>query len=376
MKIVFDANPITQNTKSGVGYFTASLITALSKNSPKDVRLVGHYFNFLNRKSVTEQPSGKNISYKHSSLFPTKVLNIGRRLGLQLPIEAFSHQKADFTLFTNFTAMPTILGGKRVSIIYDVSFLDCPEYAPDRLISYLRKWVPYTVKTSDLIIVNSEFTKQRLVDEYKTDKELIMVLPIPPIDHVEPDDKILRKMKINEKYILFVGTIEPRKNLEILIDAYTILNKDIRENYSLVLAGGKGWKDESILQKIKTMQEKGFNIKQTGYVSDAEKSALYQHAALCVQPSLYEGFGMPILEAMSYGKPVVCSDIPVFHEVAGDAAIYFSPKSSDSITKCISHILSDQDTKKDIIQLSKKRVKEYPTWDKIGKELYDKLVEL
>ena len=376
MKISFDANPLVNNTKSGVGYFVASLILSLSRNSTNSASFLGYYFNFFHKSSTKTLPKGADLSYKESSLYPEKVFNAFRRLGFLVPVEVFSRQKSDITIFSNFTALPTILGGKRVSIIYDVSFLDCPEYVPDGLTSYLRKWVPYTVRTSDLIIVNSEFTKQRLVEEYKINKEIVIVVPIPPIDHVEPDDKILRKMRINEKYILFLGTIEPRKNLEILIDAYTKLDKDIRENYSLVLAGGKGWKDESILQKIKTMQEKGFNIKQTGYLSDAEKSALYQHASLCVQPSLYEGFGMPIIEAMSYGKPVVCSDIPVFHEVAGDAAIYFNPKSSDSITKCISKILTDKTLQTNLVRGSKKRIKSYPTWDNIGKELYDKLVEL
>jgi glycosyltransferase involved in cell wall biosynthesis len=85
---------------------------------------------------------------------------------------------------------------------------------------------------------------------------------------------------------------------------------------------------------------------------------------------------MPILEAMSYGKPVVCSDIPVFHEVAGDAAIYFNPKSSDSINKCISEILTDKTLRTNLVRGSKNRIESYPTWDKIGKELYDKLVEL
>lgn len=376
MKIVFDANPITQNTKSGVGYFTASLIRALSNNSPEKTRLIGHYFNFLDRKSITGLPQASNISYVHSKLFPTKLLNIGRRLGFQPPIELFSRQSADITLFTNFTAMPTVLGGKRVSIIYDVSYIDCPEYAPDRLVSYLRKWVPYTVRASDLIIVNSEFTKQRLINEYKIDENKVEVIPIPPIEHSTPDNKIHKKQNIDRKYILFVGTIEPRKNIEALLDAYAKLDKNLKGVYALVLAGGKGWKDNGILQQIVDLQNQGLNIIQTGYVTDAEKSALYEKATLCVQPSLYEGFGMPILEAMSYDKPVACSDIAVFREIAGDSASYFEPSSPDSIAKSISKILTDNTLQRKLIQESKKRIENYPTWDKIGRELYDKLVDL
>jgi glycosyltransferase involved in cell wall biosynthesis len=377
MKVIFDANPIVRSNKSGVGYFTSSLISTLSRSGTKDIQLIGHYFNFLDKKSVEGLPEATNISFKHSRLFPTKVLNIGRRLGIQLPFELFSREKADITLFTNFTALPTVLGGKRVSIIYDVSYLDCPEYAPERLVSYLKKWVPYTVRTSDLIIVNSEFTKQRLIDEYKVSKSTVLVIPIPPMKHTQPDDKILGKMDLrNKEYVLFVGTIEPRKNIRTLIDAYSKLGRSFGDKYPLVLAGGKGWKDTDILYEIKSLQEKGFNIKQTGYVTDAEKSALYEHATLCVQPSLYEGFGMPILEAMSYEKPVACSDIAVFREVAGDSASYFDPKDTDSIAKSINGILNDKTFQNNLIKRSKERIKSYPTWDKVGKELYEKLVEL
>lgn len=369
MKILFDANPLAAEKKSGVGYFTLGLIKALSEIP--DNQLVGHYQNFLGRKSAPNIPNLKHTRFVQSRIVPTKLLNILRRVGVQLPYEVFTRQKADITLFTNFVAQPLLSGGKKVTIIYDTAFLDCPEYLPTRLQTYLAKWVPYSISSSDLIVVNSSFTKKRLVHHYSVPAEKIIIAPIPAAEHSKPDATILKTLGLSYPYLLFVGTIEPRKNIANLVSAYADLPVSVRSEYPLVLAGGKGWKDESTLKLVEQLRQEGVRIITTGYVTDSQRSALYDNAYVCVQPSFYEGFGMPILEAMSYGKPVVCSDLEVFKEVAGDAALYMDQTSPESITKALQSVLTEKALYSSLRKKSVARFNSYATWKQVAQDLYE-----
>lgn len=375
MKFIFDANPVAQNNKSGVGYFNQMLIAALSKACSKDV-FVGHYFNFLGQKKPLFLPKANNISYIQSTLVPTKLINLARRYGIQFPFELFSKQTADFTIFTSFVAAPTLTKTKKISLIYDLSFIDCPEFVSDKLTRHLTKWVPYTLKKSDLIIVNCKFVKSRIIEYYGYPSNKIVIAPIPPAEHSKPDYSILSKHKLGKSYILFVGTIEPRKNIINLVEGYSRIEPLLRKKYPLVLAGGKGWKDSESLRLIEKMQKDGVEIIQTGYISDGEKAALYEHASVCIQPSVYEGFGMPILEAMSYNKPVVCSDLEVFHEVAADSAMYFDANKSNAITMCLTKVIENPKLQESLAKKSRKYIDKYPKWDQIAEDLAKKFKEL
>lgn len=376
MKIVFDANPIFKSNKSGVGYFTHNLISSLSRCVGQNDRLIGQYHNFLGRNGSLDDNTYRNTTFKETRLVPTKIINVGRRLGFQPPYESLVHTRADVFIFTNFVAMPVVTGGKVVSIIYDLGFLDCPEYIPDRLVSYLKKWVPYTVERSDLIIVNSDFTKSRLLEYYHLPAKKIIVIPIPPAPHVRPDSDTLGRHKISKPYILFMGTIEPRKNIVNLVKAFAALPTELRDKYSLVLAGGKGWKDSDSLVAIQEAINNGASVVKTGYISDDEKAALYKNSLFCVQPSHYEGFGMPILEAMSYGRAIACSNIEVFKEVASTAAYYFDQDKYEDISLSLANLLNDRSLRTNLETKSRKRIESYTTWDEIGASLYDRLKKL
>lgn len=372
LKIIFDANPLLLS-KSGVGYYTQELVQALSRLGHNKVLLVGYFFNFLGRKHLTNLPESTNIKYAQTRVSPGKILTVLRRLGLQLPLEALTKQKADIALFTNFVSLPTLTNTARVIAIYDLCFIDCPEYVSIKNRQFLQKWVPKSLGKADLIITISAFTKERIKQTYGLQDSKIHITPIPPAVKVKPDFSILEKHNISEGYILFVGTIEPRKNIIGLVNGYALLPEATRNKTPLVLAGGKGWHDEETLSRIKELQTSGLNIILTGYVSDAEKSALYGAATLCVQPSHYEGFGMPVLEAMSFGKPVTCSDIEVLREVAGDAAMYFDKDNPVKIAETIGLLLSSPDKLSDYAKRGVKRVATFPTWDEVAKDLYKTL---
>ena len=328
-KIIFDATPLIAN-KTGVAYYTERLVLAIAAEYKNEVELVGFYYNFLGRHSVAHLPKRPNIRYTYMPLLPAKVLHQLRRWGIEIPIEILARQRADFILYPNFLGWPSLFHTPNAPVIHDLTYLDLPQYVTTRVRGDLTRFVPKTIARANFVITVSEFSKQRIAKNYRLDPNKILVTHIPP----EAPHKLanaerrahLQALGLDGKhFILFVGTVEPRKNLLTLLDAYTRLPADIQNKTALVIAGGIGWHCQAEQEKMTQLQGSGVNIIHLGYVDDIARAALYQSAALFVSASKYEGFGMPTLEAMSYGTPCALSDIPVFHEVAGDAALYFNP---------------------------------------------------
>lgn len=375
LKIIFDANPLS-GKKSGVGYYVEGLVQSLSETGGSDIELVGHYFNFLGRKNVDHLPLAANIRYVESRLMPGKALSLCRRLGFQPPYELFTKTRADVMLFMNFVALPSLFKTKKVVFVHDLGFVDCPEFVQVKNRMFLKSWVPVSIKNSDLVVTISEFTKSRIRSKFHVSAKKLHVTPIPPVINPGPRAGSITRFQIPGKFILFVGTIEPRKNISTIVNAYEKLPLTLQTEYSLVLAGGKGWNDEEILEKITKAQDRGLHIILTGYVSEAEKTALYKQSALCLQPSLYEGFGMPILEAMSYGKAVICSDIEVFHEVAQNSALYFDPSSSESLKAAIEKVLSNPKLLSELEKAGISHINSYLGWDQVTADLWGKIKAL
>ena len=167
-----------------------------------------------------------------------------------------------------------------------------------------------------------------------------------------------------------MGTLEPRKNFISLARAYVHLPEYLKQDYTLVLAGGTGWNSDSELAEIKKYQEENEQIVLTGYVSDAMRQSLYAHASLFVLPSFYEGFGMPLLEAMAFDVPVIASNIEVFHEVCGNAAAYVDPKDTKNMTNTITELLTKKELRNSLIRRGNRQVKSY-SWDSVARKLYD-----
>lgn len=374
-KIIFDANPLVL-WKSGIGYYTQGLMQAMADAEPDTCDIKGHYFNFLGRKHPVNLPSAPNLRYIQSRLVPGKVLSICRKLGFQPFFEFFTKQTADIAIYPNYVALPSITKCKKVVMVHDLSFIDCPEYVSEKNRAFLHKWVPGSIEQADLVVTISSFTKERIMQTFSVSGNKIYITPIPPVAQAEPDTAIIQKHSIENGYILFMGTIEPRKNIAGLLEAYTLLPASMKDKFPLVLAGGKGWNDENILKRIEQLQSNGLKIVQTGYVTDSERSALYQKATLFVLPSYYEGFGMPVLEAMKHGKPVACSDIPVLHEVAGDSAVYFDQNNPQSIAETLSVILDSAEQIKEYSRKATEHVKDFPTWHDVAVGLYDAINKL
>jgi glycosyltransferase involved in cell wall biosynthesis len=374
-KIVFDANPIAIGKKTGVGMYTQRLIVALAETYP-DTKFVGYYFNFLGRKKV-DLPKAKNIAYKPIVLYPGRVLYLLRRFGINIPVEFLAKTNADIALYPNFLSQPSLNKVKSFAVLHDLSFIDHPEYASDRNRKDLERFIPKTIERCSGIITVSEVSKQTITSTYNYPANKILVTPIPPEKKHEVSDKkataLINKFGVKKPYVLYLGTLEPRKNLITLLEAYE-QNTELNSDCELVLAGGTDWKFEQILAKIKDMQKAGLRVTHCGYVSNDERAAFYQNASLFVLPSHFEGFGMMILEAMQYDVPVAASNLPVFHEIAGDAIEYFDKDSPNDISKTLLRILNNAPLRKVLSQKSKKVLAGY-SWSKVAESLYKYMSE-
>ena len=364
--VLFDANPLVRQ-KTGVGYYTDGLITALAKNP--NLQLIGHYFK--PRGHLPRLPQAENLSYSHNSWFTGQLAKGLRKFRLRLPWELLARRQADVLLFPDFTSWPSLFRTPKILTVHDLTFIDKPEYVQKRNLRYLRRYVKHDARRADLVLTISNFSKKRLVAEFGLAPQKVLAEPIPP----PPPAKSVKPSGQPAGFILFIGTLEPRKNVSRLVEAYRLLPEATRAQHRLVLAGGQGWKAEEMASQIEQLRSQGENIVQTGYVSDEMRAALYKEAYLVVVPSIYEGFGMPILEAMSYKAPVVASDLAVFKEVAGDAALYFDPNSPQDIKKVIIKLLEDGNLRKIQVQKGSQQLEKY-SWQTVADEIYQEIQKL
>ena len=274
---------------------------------------------------------------------------------------------------------------KTVVTIHDLAFKIFPEYFPKNDLIKLNRLSDLAINNSNKIIAVSEATKKDILKFYpKISPEKITVIHHGFDSKIfqqeisqERSDQIVSKFKIfapslslgqNSKFLLYVGAIQPRKNLSLLIEAF----EKIKENHpemKLVLAGAPAWKFESTLKKIDESIFKN-DIIVTGTLPFSEIAVLYKNAEVFVFPSIYEGFGIPILEAFASGVPVVCGHNSSLIEVAGDSALFFDTNSCTELCSRIEQIFDNPELKKELIDKGKERVKNF-TWEKCATATLD-----
>lgn len=324
MKVRVEISSLASTNQSGVPQYTRLLSEALLENS--NIQLYGHYFDFLSR-----QPKPKvSLPPEHISinkLIPLRLYAKAQSFGFAPPFDILL-PRVDLTIFPNFATWPTSKSTLTATVVHDLTYLYFPEVVEEKNLAHLRRVVPRSVKQADFIITVSNSVKSELIKEFSLDPNRCIVTPIPPGAEFyrKSNQEVHQKYGIpTEKYIYFIGNLEPRKNLQVLLDAYLQLPAKIRKEYSLILAGSRGWKNESLQNDLEKAEKSGENVRHIGFIDQVDSPALYQKASVFVMPSIYEGFGMPILEALASHCPVIASDIPVLREVGGDIAIYANP---------------------------------------------------
>nr|VFK63726.1 MAG: Glycosyltransferase involved in cell wall bisynthesis [Candidatus Kentron sp. UNK]VFK70930.1 MAG: Glycosyltransferase involved in cell wall bisynthesis [Candidatus Kentron sp. UNK] len=374
MKIGIDARSLSYGL-TGIGYYLLEVIKELKK-------LDVHITLFSTAPLLVPADSLTGISVITGS--STKPIPHLIWSELQLPLLLKKHLLDIFWGPAHRFPILMPLSQATALTIHDLVWRKVP--GTMRLYTRLQEtlFMPRSLQRADIILADSTSTASDLLDYRPAFKDKIRY--VPPgrgnsfLQALDDRSKCQRNplfsswsSKLNKPYILFTGTIEPRKNLARLLAGFSALPKDLRQAFQLVIAGGKGWgtinlQDE--IQKYKLTEQ----VIVTGYVSEKELSRLYAGAYCLAMPSLYEGFGMPILEANSFGVPVITSNTSSMPEVAGDAAILVDPLEIEDITRSLRMLLENRGLRETLSRRAIENAQRY-SWEKTARLTLDAFKE-
>jgi glycosyltransferase involved in cell wall biosynthesis len=357
--------------RAGIGRYARELIRALSR-----VDQTNRYVLFVPRDAHDETLRfdwSPNFSIRRAPLTERYLAALWHRARVPLPIEFFIGS-VDVFYSPDFLLPPTRARRKLVTV-HDLSYVRVPECFPAPLLNYLNRAVPPSVAHADLILADAASTQRDLIDVYHvpTDKVRVLYSGVDPRfrpDVSEASQARVRELTHGKPYLLSVSTIQPRKNYARLIKAFAnlITNDQLpMTNLQLVIAGGRGWMFAEI---FKTVERLGLQERVIfpSFFSDEDLPALYAGATLFVYPSLYEGFGLPVVEAMACGLPVVSSNASSLPEVGGDAVLYFDPHDVDAMAATIQRALTNESLRSDLRVRGIEQAKKF-SWDKAAREL-------
>jgi len=253
-------------------------------------------------------------------------------------------------------------------VIYDLSVLTMPETHPRSRVWYIAKQLKGTLERATLIVTISESVRDEISDRFGIDKNLIAVVPpgAEPLG-LESESDSIDLLGLPSEYLLSVGTLEPRKNLGRLLKAHSRLTARHSDFPRLVIAGGRGWRSKEFNSLLEQQIQSG-NVVVLGYVGDKALITLYRNATALIYPSLYEGFGMPVIEAMAAGCPVITSSGSGTGEAAGSAALLVDPKDVDSIEGAMSAMVDSETMRTKMSALGTERALEF-SWSRTGLQL-------
>jgi len=376
LKILVDATPVLPRP-SGVGFHVANLISSLEALQEQE--------NF--QLGIAYQPSLKRWLIGDFAL-PENLNNYPNIYKLPIPVRISNFLlKLSFDPIWNYLEKyfdhPNILHGTNYSVypckntlkvmnIYDLTFVKYPSYIDSVVKTYTER-VKQCLQWTDMVITISESSKRDIIEYLKVKPEQVHVTPLASrysnnylsnLDRNELENSVA--YNFSQPYILFVSTIEPRKNIITLISAFELLKQKYKIDHQLILIGKKGWNHKLILNKIENSLWKT-HIHQLDYLPDPLVALFYSKADVFVYPSHYEGFGLPVLEAMTLGAPVVTSNTSSLPEVVGDTALLVDPNDSTSLAEAILRIISDLQLRNELIQKGKERAKMY-SWERTAKE--------
>jgi glycosyltransferase involved in cell wall biosynthesis len=360
----------------GIGRYTRELIAALARldaHTPYRLFTAGQ-----TRASLPASP-GPNFEWKPSAIDSEWFARLWHRARLPLRVEWWTGV-VDLFHSPDFTLPPLRHGVRSLLTVHDLSFIRTPETAVPGLRAYLNRAVPNSVARADHILADSEATRQDIIEAYRTSPDKISVLysgvdrRFAPVTDPAWLKSIRARYEIGDSpYILSVGTIQPRKNYPRLIEAFRALD---RPDLKLVIAGGRGWLESPLVDLVKSARLEG-RVRFLGFVADDDLPALYSAASLFAFPSLYEGFGLPVLEAMACDIPVVTSRVSSLPEVAGDAALLVDPTDVSALGEALARALADTAERRRLIEAGRARVRMF-TWQSAAEQLkghYTRLLE-
>lgn len=334
------------------------------------------YTIFLPSSPLGDLPK-ERAGFKYEILKPKKLWT-----RIALPLSLYKAKPKYDLIFSPTHYIPRFSPTKRVVTIFDLSFLHFPQMFDKKDLWQLKNWTDFSIKNADHIITISNFSKKDIILSYGTDKNMITVA-YPGYDRENYKfqitnsklDRLREKYNIKDSYIIYIGTVQPRKNLVRLIEAVAKI-----ENLSLIVVGKitgegrRGWMYEEILEAPKRLGIKE-RVKFLGFVPTEELPNLIAGSECFILPSLYEGFGIPVVEAMACGVPVIVSNVSSLPEVVGKAGLLVDPYSVDQIEQAIRTIISDKKLRAAYIKKSLLRSKHF-SYDKMARTILKSFEQL
>lgn len=360
MKIVINTIPLLAPL-TGVGNYIYNLLIEFQRLMP-DVTYT-FYYGYFSKKLKVYGKEELVVYYRLKEWAKEiPVVSVYARK-LKHRLAQINFRKYDIYFEPNFIPLD-IRSRKVVTTVYDFSFHHHPEWHPRERVEYFSKNFFKRIKKTDVIITISKYVEReaREILNIRDGRVVTIHLGYNNIFKAIGNEKA--ETRPSEDYILFVGSIEPRKNLIRLLNAYLLLPEYIRKGFKLLLAGFKGWENKEIVELLGKLKGR---VSYLGYVNNEELANLYRDASCFVYPSLYEGFGLPPLEAMACGCPVIISNVASLPEVCGDAGYYVDPYDVESIAEGICKALTDESLRQSLIRKGLERAKLF-SWEKAAKE--------
>lgn len=368
-RIGIDISVLSDPNRTGIGNYIYGLTKSLLKISKYEQFVLFGICPLKTHKDLTNLHFHRRKNVQKSILkIPARLSRRSFILWQQLnwpPIDFFTGQIDIFHSFNWY--LPPHKKGKIISTIFDMTSVKFPSWHHERTVELDRIRFNRTARLANLVVTISESSKKDILRYYPHLKVDIIYPAVSDIFLKTVDSQknslVLNKYKLKEGYYLSVATLEPRKNISSLIYAY------LKSNLSdpLVLVGGEGWKSEKLMSIAKKYPDK---IKLTGYIPEEELPILYKNAKIMLYPSLYEGFGIPVLEAMTCGTPVICSNNSSLPEVGRDSVYYINPKKSVEIIKALLDVSSSKGLRFNMSKKGHSQAKRF-SWEKSARKLLD-----
>jgi len=349
----------------GSGEYCFQLLLNLNKIDKKN-----NYIIYLPQAPALDLPK-ESQNWHYKIIGPRKMWTL---FGLSLEFLLKRSKPDVFLSPTHY--LPIFSPYRSLISILDVSYLHFPQLFKSSDLNQLRNWTKFSLKKARGVFTISQASKDDIIKEYGVPGYKIAItypgvkagLKVD-LDRLNMED-LKKKYAIKKDFVLYVGTLQPRKNVIRLIEAFSKLKNDVE----LVIVGRKGWLYEEILEAPKKYKIEN-KVKFLESVPDEDLPSFYENALCFVLPSLYEGFGLPVLEAMKYGCPVIASNVSSLPEAGGDAALYVDPENVDDIAKNLKLLIEDKILREKLVKKGYEQVKKF-SWEKTAKETLNVLTKI
>jgi glycosyltransferase involved in cell wall biosynthesis len=369
MRIAINTRFLLPDFLEGYGYFISESLKYITNTHPE------HEFIF-----IFDRPYDQRFIFS-SNIIPVIANPPARHpllwkywYDIKIPAVLRKYKAEIFVSPDGFCSLTTRV--PQCIVVHDLAFLHYPSHSKRAHQVFLRRYIPKFIKKAKTIVTVSEFSKQDIVRHYKTDPEKINVVYNAAKEIFKPvtasaAEVTKKKYTEGKEYFLYVGAIHPRKNLKNLLKAFSIFKKRQQSNLMLVIAGRLAWKYDSFVQDLKKYKYR-HDVVLLGYVEENELARIMASAYSLVYVSLFEGFGIPVLEAMKCGVPVITSIHSSMEEVAKDAALYADPRSFEDIAEKMMLIYKDEKLREELIEKGRSAALGY-TWAKTGELLWQSI---